>query len=148
MGRKILLLNGPNLNLLGVRERSIYGTESLDAITAELEKYAQDNDIELTAFQSNSEGALVDAIQDASAWADGIIINAGAYSHTSIALRDALTGVGLPAVEVHLSNVFAREDFRQAAMLAPVCVGLISGFGRWSYFLGLDGLIRYVNGEQ
>jgi 3-dehydroquinate dehydratase-2 len=147
MGRKFLLLNGPNLNLLGKRETSVYGTETLETITAELSSYASKKEIGLNAFQSNSEGALVDAVQEAAQWADGIIINAGAYSHTSIALRDALAGVGLPAVEVHLSNVYAREEFRHKSLLAPVCLGVIAGFGRWSYFLGVDALQEYLERE-
>jgi 3-dehydroquinate dehydratase-2 len=147
MGRKILLLNGPNLNLLGKRERSVYGTETLETITAELSTYASKKGIELTAFQSNSEGTLIDAVHGAGQRAEGIIINAGAYSHTSIALRDALAGVGLPAVEVHLSNVYAREEFRHKSLLAPVCIGVIAGFGRSSYFLGLDALLGYLDRE-
>jgi 3-dehydroquinate dehydratase-2 len=147
MGRKILLLNGPNLNLLGKRETPVYGTETLETITAELSSYATKKGIELTAFQSNSEGALIDAIHEAAQWAEGIIINAGAYSHTSIALRDALAGVDLPAVEVHLSNIYAREEFRHKSLLAPVCIGVIAGFGRWSYFLGVDALLEYWDRE-
>jgi 3-dehydroquinate dehydratase-2 len=147
MGRKILLLNGPNLNLLGKRETPVYGTETLETITAELSSYATKKGIELTAFQSNSEGTLIDAIHEAAQWAEGIIINAGAYSHTSIALRDALAGVDLPAVEVHLSNIYAREEFRHKSLLAPVCIGVIAGFGRWSYFLGVDALLEYWDRE-
>ena len=147
MGRKMLLLNGPNLNLLGKRETPVYGTETLETITAELSSYATKKGIELTAFQSNSEGALIDAIHEAAQWAEGIIINAGAYSHTSIALRDALAGVDLPAVEVHLSNIYAREEFRHKSLLAPVCIGVIAGFGRWSYFLGVDALLEYWDRE-
>ena len=143
MSHKILVLNGPNLNLLGTREKSIYGAETLPDILTALRTYAQQHEVELRDFQSNSEGALVDAIHEARAWADGIILNAGAYTHTSIALRDAIAGVGLPVVEVHLSNVHAREEFRHKSMLAPVCLGVIAGFGRWSYFLGLDALIRH-----
>ena len=147
MGRKILLLNGPNLNLLGKRETSVYGTETLETITAELSAYASKKGIELTAIQSNSEGTLIDAVHEAAQWAEGIIFNAGAYSHTSIALRDAFAGVGLPAVEVHLSNVYAREEFRHKSVLAPVCLGVIAGFGRWSYFLGLDAILGYLDRE-
>jgi len=147
MGRKILLLNGPNLNLLGKRETSVYGTETLETITAELSAYASKKGIDLTAIQSNSEGTLIDAVHEAAQWAEGIIINAGAYSHTSIALRDAFAGVGLPAVEVHLSNVYAREEFRHKSVLAPVCLGVIAGFGRWGYFLGLDAILGYLDRE-
>jgi 3-dehydroquinate dehydratase II len=145
MTAKILLLNGPNLNLLGTREKSVYGTETLADIVQQLTHYADERDIELRAFQSNSEGALVDAIHDARNWANGIVFNAGAYTHYSIALRDAIAGVGLPVVEVHLSNVHAREEFRHKSVLAPVCLGVIAGFGRWSYFLGVDALIRHFS---
>ncbi len=143
MGLKILLLNGPNLNLLGVREASVYGSETLEGITKDLQAYAERRDVEVRAFQSNSEGALVEAIHQARTWANGIIFNAGAYTHYSIALRDAIAGVGLPVVEVHISNVHAREEFRHKSVLAPVCLGVIAGFGRWSYFLGLDALLRH-----
>lgn len=145
MTAKILLLNGPNLNLLGTREKSVYGTETLADIVQQLTHYANEHDIELRAFQSNSEGALVDAIHDARNWANGIVLNAGAYTHYSIALRDAIAGVGLPVVEVHLSNIHAREEFRHTSVLAPVCLGMIAGFGRWSYFLGVNALIRHFS---
>jgi 3-dehydroquinate dehydratase-2 len=145
MGHRILLLNGPNLNLLGFRESSMYGTETLEDIVNELRVYAEQRDTELRAFQSNSEGALVDAIHKARTWANGIVFNAGAYTHYSIALRDAIASVDLPVVEVHLSNVHAREEFRHKSVLAPVCLGLIAGFGRWSYFLGVDALLRHLS---
>jgi len=145
VGHKILLLNGPNLNLLGVREASVYGRESLEDIVDDLRAYAEQRDTELRAFQSNSEGALVDVIHEARTWADGVIFNAGAYTHYSIALRDAIAGVDLPVIEVHISNVYAREEFRHKSVLAPVCLGVIAGFGRWSYFLGLDALLRSIN---
>ena len=145
MKHKILLLNGPNLNLLGSRQTSIYGSETLEEITGSLSVYAADRDVELRSSQSNSEGALVDAIHDARSWADGIILNAGAYTHYSLALRDAISGVNPPVVEVHLSNVYEREEFRHHSVLAPVCLGVIAGFGRWSYFLGLDALIGFLS---
>jgi 3-dehydroquinate dehydratase-2 len=144
MRHKILVLNGPNLNLLGTREKSVYGSDTLETIINELRVYAQQNDVELRDFQSNSEGALVDAVHEARTWADGIIFNAGAYTHYSIALRDAIAGVGLPVIEVHISNVHAREEFRHKSVLAPVCLGVIAGFGRWSYFLGVDALLRHL----
>jgi len=144
MSHKILILNGPNLNLLGTREKSLYGQATLADILNELQAYAEAQGIELRSFQSNSEGALVDAIHEARSWADGLVLNAGAYTHYSIALRDAIAGVGLPVVEVHISNVHAREEFRHKSVLAPVCLGVIAGFGRWSYFLGLDALLRHL----
>lgn len=142
MTLKILILNGPNLNLLGTREKSIYGSDTLATILADLHTYAAAKDVELRDFQANSEGALIDAIHEARSWADGIVFNAGAYTHTSIALRDAIAGVALPVVEVHLSNVHAREEFRHTSMISAVCLGVIAGFGRHSYFLGIDALLR------
>jgi 3-dehydroquinate dehydratase-2 len=137
-------MSGPNLNLLGTREKSIYGADTLETIITDLRAYAQERDVELRDFQANSEGALVDAIHDARTWADGIIFNAGAYTHYSIALRDAIAGVGLPVIEVHISNVHAREEFRHKSVLAPVCLGVIAGFGRNSYFLGVEALLRHL----
>jgi 3-dehydroquinate dehydratase-2 len=138
---KILLLHGPNLNLLGKREPDIYGAMTLDEINHRLTELAAQRGVELRAFQANSEGALVDALQEAMSWADGVIFNPGAYTHTSVALRDAIAGTGLNVVEVHLSNVHAREEFRHKSLLAPVCIGQISGFGWRSYVLGLEGLL-------
>jgi 3-dehydroquinate dehydratase II len=148
MKYKILLLNGPNLNMLGVREKSIYGTDSLEAIVRDMRAYAAEREIELRDFQSNSEGALVESIQDAFQWADGIVLNAGAYTHYSIALRDAIAAVNLPVVEVHLSNVYAREEFRHTSVIAPVCLGVCAGFGRWSYFAGLQALLWNLENKQ
>lgn len=142
MSLKILILNGPNLNLLGTREKSVYGSETLADIITDLRVYGSEREIEVRDFQSNSEGALVDAIHEAREWADGIVFNAGAYTHYSIALRDAISGIDLPVIEVHLSNVHAREEFRHKSVLSAVCVGVIAGFGRWSYFLGIDALMR------
>jgi 3-dehydroquinate dehydratase-2 len=144
MTHKFLVLNGPNLNLLGTREKSVYGSDTLENIIDELRVYAQQHDVELRDFQSNSEGALVDTVHEAREWADGIVFNAGAYTHYSIALRDAIAGVGLPVIEVHISNVHAREEFRHKSVLAPVCLGVIAGFGRNSYFLGVDALLRHL----
>jgi 3-dehydroquinate dehydratase-2 len=141
MQYKILLLNGPNLNMLGVREASVYGTDSLDTIITDLKHFAAERDVELRDFQSNSEGALVDALHDAYKWADGIVFNAGAFTHYSIALRDAIAAINLPVVEVHLSNVHAREEFRHKSVIAPVCLGVCAGFGRWSYYAGLQALL-------
>lgn len=134
---KILVIHGPNLNLLGTRETDIYGEQTLDDINAALTAEAKEHGVELRTIQSNSEGALVDAVQDARGWADAIIINPGAYTHTSIALRDAVAAVELPVIEVHLSNVHAREEFRRHSYIAPLTVGQIVGFGAESYRLAL-----------
>jgi 3-dehydroquinate dehydratase-2 len=145
---KILLMHGPNLNLLGWREPGIYGTVGFDEINARMKKIAEENGAELRVFQSNSEGALVDAIHDARNWADGIVINPGAYSHYSIAIRDALSAVKLPTIEVHLSNIHAREEFRHKLVLTPVCVGMICGLGWRSYLYGLQALIAILQEEK
>ena len=142
--RHVLVLNGPNLNLLGTREPGIYGSTSLDEIVADLTRFAAANDCEIRHHQSNHEGELVDLIHGAGEWADGIVINAGAYTHTSVALRDAISGVGLPTVETHLSNVHGREPFRHHSHLAPVCLGVVAGFGSESYRVALVGLLGHL----
>lgn len=138
---RILVIHGPNLNLLGDREPAIYGTVSLDEINAELGGLAKEWDAELEFFQSNHEGSLIDRIQEAPSWADAILINPAGLSHSSVSLRDALAATSLPVVEVHLSNIFAREEFRRHSLVSQIAVGVISGFGRDSYRLGLEALL-------
>ncbi|MEB3265731.1 MAG: type II 3-dehydroquinate dehydratase [Cyanobacteriota bacterium] len=141
---RVLLLNGPNLNLLGLREPGLYGAHTLAAIEADLGRRAEALAVELDTFQSNHEGGLVDRIHQARGVCDGILINAGAFTHTSIALRDALLAVALPFVELHLSNVHAREPFRHHSLLADRAVGVIAGFGAASYPLALEGLVGHL----
>lgn len=139
---KILVINGPNLNMLGTREPEIYGTLTLEQIEDELEKYAKELDraIELEFFQSNSQGAIVDKIQSAHGEFDGIIINPAAYTHTSLAIADAISSVNIKTVEVHLSNIYSREDFRHNSYIAPKCIGQVAGFSADSYKMALYGL--------
>jgi 3-dehydroquinate dehydratase II len=140
----ILVLHGPNLNLLGVREPGIYGAVTLSEINQQLAVFAGQQRSGVKVFQSNHEGAIVDAIHDALGVHDGILINAAAYTHTSIAIRDAISAVKLPAVEVHLSNVYQRETFRHHSYLSAVVLGQISGFGAQSYYLGLQALLTHL----
>jgi 3-dehydroquinate dehydratase II len=137
----VLVLNGPNLNLLGTREPQVYGAMTLPDIDQRLKEIGETLGLEVSTFQSNSEGGLIDALQEARTWAKGVVFNPGAYTHTSVALRDAVAAIGLPVVEVHLSNVQAREEFRKISMIAPVCRGSIAGFGWRSYQLGLQALV-------
>ncbi|HEY5973128.1 MAG TPA: type II 3-dehydroquinate dehydratase [Geobacteraceae bacterium] len=141
---KILVIHGPNLNLLGTREPGIYGTATLAGINDELTRLAAELAVAVEFLQSNSEGALVDAIQAAGNAYAGIVINPAAYTHTSIAIRDALAAVGLPTVEVHLSNIHAREPFRAHSYIAPIAIGQISGFGPASYLLGIRALVGHL----
>lgn len=140
----VLVLHGPNLNLLGTREPEVYGRDTLSDVNQALTEMAAAREVQLRILQSNHEGELIDAIHEARSWAAGILINPGAFTHTSYALRDALAAVEAPAVEVHLSNVHARERFRRRSVIAPVCIGQISGFGRRSYTLGLLALLDYL----
>jgi 3-dehydroquinate dehydratase-2 len=142
---KILVLHGPNLNLLGQREPDIYGSLTLEEINERLQRFAAAKHIELRLVQSNHEGVLVDAIHAALGWADGLVINPAAYTHTSVAIRDAIVATGLPAVEVHLSNIYAREPFRHVSLIAPACKGQISGFGWRSYVLGLEAIAMLLD---
>ncbi|WP_395093113.1 type II 3-dehydroquinate dehydratase [Armatimonas sp.] len=135
---RVLLLNGPNLNLLGQREPDVYGTMTFEELNKRVRDYAKEMGIELKALQSNHEGVLIDAIHDAADWADAIVINPGAYTHYSYAIADALKAVRLPAIEVHLSNVQARDEYRRTSVVAPVTVGQIVGFGAMSYLLALQ----------
>jgi 3-dehydroquinate dehydratase-2 len=143
----ILVLNGPNLNLLGQREPGIYGSDTLDSINARLKQDAEALEATLVFLQSNHEGVLVDAIHEAQGQHHGIVINAGAYTHTSVALRDAIAAVAIPTVEVHLSNIYRREEFRHHSYIAPVVIGQISGFGPNSYRLGLQALVHYLKSQ-
>ncbi|MFK0731902.1 MAG: type II 3-dehydroquinate dehydratase [Gloeotrichia echinulata GP01] len=140
----ILVLHGPNLNLLGQREPGIYGSLTLAEINRLLQAEGQKLQAEVFPLQSNHEGVLVDTIHEAFGKHQGILINPGAYTHTSVALRDAITGVNLPTVEVHLSNIYRREDFRHHSYIAPVAIGQISGFGAQSYLLGLRALVHHL----
>ncbi|MBE9102347.1 type II 3-dehydroquinate dehydratase [Vacuolonema iberomarrocanum] len=143
----VLVLHGPNLNLLGQREPETYGSDTLNDINSKLNVISASLKIELSIFQENSEGALIDHIHAALGTKDGLLINPGAYTHTSVAIRDAIAGVSLPTVEVHLSNVYKRESFRHHSYIAPVAVGQISGFGWYSYILGLQALAHHFRKE-
>ena len=140
----ILVIHGPNLNLLGKREPEVYGSHTLEDINRALVERANSLNVALDYFQSNHEGGLIDRIHAAVGNRDGILINPGGYTHTSIALRDALSGVNIPTVEVHLSNIYRREEFRHHSYIAPIAVGQVSGFGVHSYRLGLDALVHYL----
>lgn len=138
---KILVINGPNLNMLGTREPEKYGNATLSDVEKELYAYSFELGIDIETFQSNCEGFIVDKIQQALNNFDAILINAGGYTHTSVAIRDAISSVNLPCVEVHMTNIHAREEFRHKSLIAPVCVGQIAGFGKESYKLGLKAIV-------
>ena len=147
MEHKILVLHGANLNLLGSREPQVYGSLTLDEINSRLIKLGRELGIAVQCRQSNIEGELVDALQEAGHWADGVILNAGGYTHTSVVIRDAISGISIPVVEVHLSNIQAREEFRHTSLIAPVCLGSIAGFGWYSYVLGIRALAEQIKGK-
>ena len=142
---KLLILHGPNLNLLGTREPEVYGSMTLADIDGKLKELGRELGVEVKSLQSNHEGALIDALHDARTWANGVVFNPGGYTHTSIALRDAISAIQIPVVEVHLSNVYAREEFRHVSMISAVCKGKITGFGWRSYLLGLRALVDHLS---
>lgn len=141
---KIQVIQGPNLNMLGVREQNIYGPMKLEDIHSQMKAYAQQSKVEIDFFQSNLEGEIVDKIQECLGDADGIIINPAAYTHTSIAIRDAIKAVALPTIETHISNVYAREEFRSKSLIAPVCAGQVTGFGPFSYHMAMVGMVQIL----
>jgi 3-dehydroquinate dehydratase-2 len=141
---KILVLHGPNLNLLGTREPGVYGSLTLNDINEKMIVLGKELGVEVKCLQSNHEGALIDALQDARTWADGVVFNPGGYTHTSVALRDAISAIQIPVIEVHLSNVYAREEFRHTSFVSAVCKGKITGLGWRSYALGLRALVEMV----
>lgn len=145
---RILIINGVNLNMLGFREPEQYGTITLKELEKELHAYSFGLGIDIETYQSNIEGEIVERIQKAREHFDGIVLNAGAYTHTSIAIRDAITSADMPVVEIHMSNIYKREDFRHNSIIAPVCIGQISGFKADSYKLGLEGIVNYLNSNN
>jgi 3-dehydroquinate dehydratase-2 len=144
----VLVLNGPNLNLLGEREPGVYGSISLQEINQKLIDEGKELGLDVRTAQSNQEGELIDHLHDARLWAKGVIFNPGGYTHTSIALRDAISAIRIPVIEVHISNVYSREEFRHHSMIAPVCIGSIAGFGWLSYALGLKALANIFSLEK
>lgn len=145
---KIQVLHGPNLNLLGTRDPKVYGSTTLAEIDAELVRRGKARGAQVRTAQSNIEGELVDLIQRAKGWADAIVINPGGYTHTSVAIRDAIDAVSIPTIEVHLSNIHAREEFRAVSLTAARCIGQICGFGSESYYLGLDAALSHVEASR
>ena len=145
---KIVVIQGPNLNMLGIREQQVYGPMKLEQIHAQMKEFAAQNNIEIEFFQSNLEGEIVDRVQECYGDAQGIIINAAAYTHTSIAIRDAISAVSIPTIEVHISNIHRREDFRKENMIAPVCTSSIVGFGPFGYHLAMMGMVQIMQEIQ
>jgi len=145
---RILIIHGPNLDLLGRREPDLYGLQTLDQINGKLREMSESMDVNLKIMQSSSEGEIVSFIGENADWADGILINPAAYTHTSVAIRDAISAVELPAVEVHLSNIFKREEFRHFSYISPVASGIVCGFGADSYILGLEALVKVIKGRK
>ncbi|MFW5770972.1 MAG: type II 3-dehydroquinate dehydratase [Spirochaetota bacterium] len=139
----ILVIHGPNINLLGTREPGIYGNLTLDEVNSKIETFASDSGIDVSIYQSNHEGDIIDAIQNKRDH-DGLVINPAAYTHTSVAIHDAIIGCEIPAVEVHISNIHGRETFRKTSLIAPACIGQISGFGYYSYILGLKAIVDHI----
>ena len=144
--KKIIVIHGPNLNLLGEREPGVYGNDSFDSINAEIAQKAKSKGFEIEIFQTNLEGGIIDMLHEARLKFDGVILNAGAYTHYSYAIRDAISAIKIPVVEVHLSNIHAREEFRHTSVIAPVCIGQIAGFGKNSYMLAVDALYEILKG--
>jgi 3-dehydroquinate dehydratase-2 len=142
---KVLLIHGPNLNLLGQREPEVYGKVTIEEINKDVTKTAEDEGITIKIMQSNHEGEIVDIIGKAKDTYEGIIINPAAYTHTSVAIRDAISAAGIPAIEVHLSNIYSREEFRHTSLIAPVALGQISGFGKYSYILAVKAIAKTLN---
>lgn len=138
--KRVIIVHGPNINLLGVRETAIYGKETFQSVNEQIVRAAQELNLSCAIFQSNHEGEIIDTIQQAGSEFDGIIINAGAYTHYSYAIRDAIASIKVPCIEVHCSNIYNREEFRKTSVIAPVCAGQISGFGKYSYLLALSAL--------
>lgn len=145
---QILVINGPNLNLLGVREKGIYGTKTLEDINGDIMGFCKNHNVDVEFFQSNHEGDIIDAIHNARLKYDGIVINAGAYTHYSIAISDAIRAVDIPVVEVHISNVQAREEYRHKSVISGACLGVIAGFGEYSYILGIMAIVNEVENKN
>lgn len=142
MKKNVLVIQGPNLNLTGERERGVYGTETYEAICQDIRSCAESLGLVCEIFQSNHEGAIIDKIHEARLTCDGIVINPGAYTHYSYAIRDAIAGIKIPCIEVHISNIYSREEFRAKSVIAPVCAGHVAGFGKYGYHLALHGLVE------